>query len=86
MKYSLKTCDWYRTVEVDYDTDESGLYRAKGENSFSKNAPIIMDSSTTKVNTPIELIEAKEIDDEEFYATRKSLKTLHLWMNYYMFV
>ena len=37
-----------------------------------------MDSSTTKINTPIELMEAKVIDDEEFYATSKSLKTLHL--------
>ena len=68
----------FRTVEVDYDTDESGLYRAKGENTFSKDAPIIMDSTSTKVNTPIEMMEAKEVDDEEFYATRKSLKTLHL--------
>jgi len=63
-----------RTVEVDYDTDESGLYRAKGESAYSKNAPVIMDSSTTKINTPIELMEAKVIDDEEFYATSKSLK------------
>ena len=37
-----------------------------------------MDSTSTKINTPIEMMEAKEVDDEEFYATRKSLKTLHL--------
>ena len=59
-------------------SDESGIYRAKEQSAYSKNAPTIMDSSTTKINTPIELLEAKEIDDEEFYATSKSLKTLHL--------
>ena len=73
---------YYRTVEVDYDTDESGIYRAKEQSAYSKNAPTIMDSSTTKINTPIELLEAKEIDDEEFYATSKSLKTLHLWSDF----
>ena len=67
-----------RTVEVDYDTDESGLYRAKTGSDHSKNAPIIMDSSATKVNTPIDMVKALEIDDEDFYATRKSMKNLNL--------
>ena len=67
-----------RAVEVDYDTDESGLYRAKGANEYAKNAPIVMDSSSTKINTPVEMMEAREIDDEEFYSTRKTFKNLQL--------
>jgi hypothetical protein len=54
------------------------LYRAKGENEYAKNAPIVMDSTNTKINTPLELMEAKEIDDEEFYSTRKTFKNLQL--------
>ena len=65
-------------MEVDYDTDESGLYRAKAETSFAKNAPIIMDSSTTKINRPFDMIEAQEIDDDEFFSTRKTFKDLRL--------
>ena len=65
-------------MEVDLDTDESGLYRSKEVNEYAKNAPIIMDSSSTKINTPVEMMEAREIDDEEFFSTRKTFKNLQL--------
>ena len=65
-----------RLREVNYDTDESGLYRARGDNSYTRDAQIIMDSTITKINTPFEMMKAKEIDDEDFYSTRKSFKTL----------
>ena len=37
-----------------------------------------MDSSSTKVNTPMDMVKALEVDDEDFYATRKGMKNLNL--------
>ena len=54
-----------KAIEVDYDRDISGVYRSKSANAATANARPILDSSSTKVNTPFELIKATEVDDEE---------------------
>ena len=64
-------------VEVDYDTDESGRFRAREQNQFAKNAPIILDSTSTKINTPFDMMEAKAIE-EELESTRKGMNSLRL--------
>ena len=64
-------------VEVDYDTDESGRFRARAQNEFAKNAPVILDSTSTKINTPFDMMEAKEIE-EELNSTRKGMNSLRL--------
>ena len=55
-------------MEVDYDRDNSGLYRARSRNSVTENAKPILESSTTKVDTPFELLKAAEVPEEDgFY-------------------
>jgi len=48
-------------VEVDFDTDKSGIYRAKSTRSETLGAKEILDTSRTKVNFPIDLLPAEEI-------------------------
>ena len=64
-------------VEVDYDTDDSGRFRARAQNELAKNAPIILDSTSTKINTPFDMMEAQQIE-EELDSTRKGMHTLRL--------
>ena len=61
--YKQKLFSIFRTVEVDYDTDGSGLYRAKHHDDL--DAKEIMDSSRTKIDLPVDHIEADEVDEEE---------------------
>lgn len=51
-------------VEVDFDTDESGLYRAKSTRSETLGATEILDTSITKVNLPIDLLPAEEVKEK----------------------
>ena len=51
-----------RTVEVDYDTDGSGLYRAKRHGDL--DAKEIMDSSKTRIDLPLDQVEADEVEEE----------------------
>ena len=51
-----------RTVEVDYDTDGSGLYRAKHHDDL--DAKEIMDSSKTGIDLPLDQVEADEVEEE----------------------
>ena len=46
---------------MDYDTDGSGLYRAK--NSLNFDASVILDTSQTRVNAPVDLTEAVEVEE-----------------------
>ncbi len=52
-----------RTVTVDYDTDESGLYRASSAGEEARGARIVLDSTITKIDTPVEYKEAREVED-----------------------
>lgn len=54
-----------KPIEVDYDTDDSGLYRARGENQVTKNAKVILDSTVTKTDTPLDLQATQQIDEED---------------------
>jgi len=53
-----------RALEVDYDTDESGFYRAKTARSETLDANEILDSSRTKVNLPVDLLPAEEVKED----------------------
>lgn len=55
----------FRTIVVDYDRDGSGIYRAKGPTE--KDANEILDSSATKIDTPVDLQKPSVIDEEEFW-------------------
>ena len=63
-----------RPIEVDYDTDDSGLYRARGENEITKDAKVILDSTVTKTDTPLDLQATQQIDEEDL---RKSFKKFY---------
>ena len=52
-------------VEVDYDTDEYGLFKAKNRNKESRGAKEIMDSTLTKIDTPVDLMKTQIIDEVE---------------------
>ncbi|CAB4062337.1 unnamed protein product [Lepeophtheirus salmonis] len=60
-----------RIIHPDYDNDESGLYRAKSVNPETRGAKEINDTSQTKINTPIELMLSRMI--EELNACRKDI-------------
>lgn len=54
----------FRTVEVNYDTDDSGIYRAKlGDEA--RDAKIILDTSKTKIDLPLDYEEAEEVQEED---------------------
>lgn len=54
-----------KPIEVDYDTDDNGLFRAKKANEVTKDAKVILDSTVTKINTPLDLMSTQQIDVEE---------------------
>ncbi|XP_071530570.1 uncharacterized protein [Panulirus ornatus] len=54
--------------EVDYDTDDGGIYRAKTRADYSRGAKEVLDSSDTNIELPIDMIDAAEVQ-EEVYAT-----------------
>ena len=62
---------------MNYDGDKFGNFRAKTGNPLVKDAPIILDSTVTQVNTPFDMLEAKVIDEEEFDSTRKVCSLLY---------
>ena len=55
----------FRPVEIDYDTDDSGLFRAKGSSEDARGAKVILDSTVTKINTPLDLMATQTIDEEQ---------------------
>ncbi|XP_068216775.1 doublecortin domain-containing protein 2-like [Palaemon carinicauda] len=50
--------------EVDYDTDDGGIYRAKSKSDYVRGAREILDSSVTKIEIPIDLLDAKEVQEQ----------------------
>eukprot|EP00095_Tigriopus_kingsejongensis_P003743 maker-scaffold1209_size55568-snap-gene-0.11 protein:Tk03743 transcript:maker-scaffold1209_size55568-snap-gene-0.11-mRNA-1 annotation:"hypothetical protein AaeL_AAEL006002" len=55
-----------RTVEVDYDQDSSGMYRAKKNLDLNaSHAKIVLDSTATKIDTPIDYQDAEEVEEDE---------------------
>jgi len=64
-------------VEVDYDTDEYGLFRAKNGNQESRGAKEIMDSTLTKIDTPVDLMKTQTIDEVELSNHLAQLRAGH---------
>ena len=50
-----------QAIEVDYDTDDSGMFRAKSRNLYTRGALQIDDSTETKIEIPVDLMEAAEV-------------------------
>ena len=50
---------------LDYDTDDYGLFKAKGESQETKGAKEILDSTITKIDTPVDLMKTQTIDETE---------------------
>ena len=46
---------------VDYDTDDGGLFRAKTSPNYAQNTSDVLEDSKTKIEMPIDLIEAREV-------------------------
>lgn len=55
---------FYRSLEVDYDTDGSGFYRARSTRLETSGAREILDSSMTKVDLPVDLMPTEEVKEE----------------------
>ena len=53
-----------RVVEVDYDTDDSGLYKAKSANNLTRGAKVILETSQTQIEMPIDLVKAETVEEE----------------------
>ncbi|XP_037792762.1 uncharacterized protein LOC119588126, partial [Penaeus monodon] len=49
-----------RAREVDYDTDDGGVYRAKTRGDYSRGAKEILDSTDTKIELPVDFFDATE--------------------------
>ena len=52
-----------RKVEVNLDKDDSGRYRAR--NAALDTASMILDTSRTQIDLPVDMKEAREVDEEE---------------------
>nr|XP_045615321.1 doublecortin domain-containing protein 2-like [Procambarus clarkii] len=57
-----------RAVEVNYDTDDGGIYRSKKRADYSRGALEILDSTDTNIELPVDLMDPVEVQ-EEVYAT-----------------
>ncbi len=51
-------------MEVDYDNDEGGIFRAQSGNNSTRDAKVILDSTATKIDTPVDLQATQQIDEE----------------------
>jgi hypothetical protein len=71
LRITQKCIYFSRTVQIDYDTDNSGRYRAK--NRDLDVASEILDTSRTRVELDMELREAREVDDEELARSMRSM-------------
>ena len=49
--------------EVNLDKDDSGRYRAR--NAALDTASMILDTSRTQIDLPVDMKEAREVDEEE---------------------
>ncbi|XP_064111646.1 doublecortin domain-containing protein 2-like isoform X2 [Macrobrachium nipponense] len=49
---------------VDYDTDDGGIFRAKSKSDYVRGAKEILESSATAIELPIDLLDAKEVQEE----------------------
>lgn len=62
-------------MEVDYDMDENGLFKAKTTNQETQGAKVILDSTITKIDTPVDLMKTQTIDEVELSQVLKQLQT-----------
>ena len=60
---------------MDYDMDQYGLFRAKGENKETEGAKEILDSTQTKIDTPVDLMKTQTIDEFELGKQLAQLNT-----------
>ena len=60
---------------LDYDTDDYGLFKAKGESQETKGAKEILDSTITKIDTPVDLMKTQTIDEIELGNQLAQLRT-----------
>lgn len=49
-------------MEVDYDTDDGGVYKAKRRYDYA--AQEVLDSSATNIELPVDLIDATEVQED----------------------
>ncbi|XP_050705832.1 doublecortin domain-containing protein 2-like [Eriocheir sinensis] len=54
-----------RAIEVDYDTDDGGVYKAKRHYDYA--AQEVLESSATNIELPVDLLDAAEVQ-EDIYA------------------
>lgn len=53
-------------MQVDYDTDDGGVYKAKQRSNYA--AQEVLESSATNIELPVDLVDAAEVQ-EEIYAS-----------------
>ena len=61
---TARALSFSRKVEVNLDKDDSGRYRAR-KNEALDTASMILDSSRTQIDLPVDLKEALQVDEEE---------------------
>lgn len=49
-------------MEVDYDTDDGGVYKAKHRSDYA--AQEVLDSSATNIELPVDLVDAAEVQED----------------------
>ncbi|XP_076083329.1 doublecortin domain-containing protein 2C-like isoform X30 [Mytilus galloprovincialis] len=50
--------------QADYDKDDGGVFKAKGQNRDTRGAKEVRDNGDTKVDLPIDQVRAEEVKDE----------------------
>ncbi|XP_060073854.1 doublecortin domain-containing protein 2-like [Ylistrum balloti] len=67
-----------RVQQVDYDQDNSNVFRAKKENKSTKGAKEVKESRETKTDLPIDQVKAEEVEEELLPPAHHHLTPLEL--------
>ncbi|XP_076083328.1 doublecortin domain-containing protein 2-like isoform X29 [Mytilus galloprovincialis] len=60
--------------QADYDKDDGGVFKAKGQNRDTRGAKEVRDNGDTKVDLPIDQVRAEEVKEEENFTDETEAK------------
>ncbi|XP_076083324.1 uncharacterized protein LOC143054256 isoform X25 [Mytilus galloprovincialis] len=68
--------------QADYDKDDGGVFKAKGQNRDTRGAKEVRDNGDTKVDLPIDQVRAEEVKDERIRKEKQGKAATKIQANY----
>ncbi|CAL4159516.1 unnamed protein product, partial [Meganyctiphanes norvegica] len=64
-------------IEVDYDTDDGGVFKSKKNADYVKGTKEILDSTITKIELPLDMLEANEVQSKASVDSSLEVEACH---------